>query len=725
MLLLRLLNACCCLPSTRRELLRLGALPVLVEQAQRAFESSTQEETAASLLLLLEQVVEEDVATFEEATSPGPVPSPGGVAWMDGEPDQEAVARVHAFLEKLSALLAKGQRRSADTVARILPGLATGDRFAAEALVDHFLPVASRLSELDAGEDRLLPEVESFIRVAKGIRRDSAGGRLRGLFLERGVPDAIAAYLLEHAFPLGDARTKGTDAFTKSLSLPALPLALALLEGLASHHRVTGEHVVRDASLLNLLHALEGVPSEREVGSYAENVLEAIVASSSTGANAISALRSATKEEARKKALARREEMLREMGMQRSPGASGEKIVVAGSPGSVSSLLDEMEDDADEVIECVVCGDGYRRSRGELLGVYTFCKVAPLPHTGGLVVGCSTVTHFNAIHFTCHTSAKRADTALKVPKKEWDGATLRNHETLCNNLLPVWGPGITSAAFDRAADAFWENVNAVGRLGGSRARAAAHDVASLLHRFATGASFSEDSHGGGRESNAPLVPLLVALANRWYDRDPSERAALSRSVQSFVEAAPRSAGGKVPRLAAEQSAPFALAASVLVWSLDEWLQHRRRMLVRAVAHGWAEHVMNDAHAPLTGAPSDATVVFEACHPMLNFFGLVDHLHRALKPRSASACRLLALGGAESGSSSSPEDKWQDVLRRRLEDPAALVESAQEMIQWVEDIETSEDAQEAFDVMEVLSDVLSEGCDSADAFVLACVAAPTS
>ena len=48
-----------------------------------------------------------------------------------------------------------------------------------------------------------------------------------------------------------------------------------------------------------------------------------------------------------------------------------------------------------------------------------------------------TVTHFNLIHINCHAAARRADSALRVPKREWEGATLRNGGTLTNNLLPV------------------------------------------------------------------------------------------------------------------------------------------------------------------------------------------------------------------------------------------------------------------------------------------------
>lgn len=48
-----------------------------------------------------------------------------------------------------------------------------------------------------------------------------------------------------------------------------------------------------------------------------------------------------------------------------------------------------------------------------------------------------TVSHFNLIHVNCHAAARRADSSLRVAKREWEGATLRNGGTLANNLLPV------------------------------------------------------------------------------------------------------------------------------------------------------------------------------------------------------------------------------------------------------------------------------------------------
>ena len=67
-------------------------------------------------------------------------------------------------------------------------------------------------------------------------------------------------------------------------------------------------------------------------------------------------------------------------------------------------------------------------------------------------------SHFNAIHASCHIDARRADSALRTPKREWEGAALRNSGTACNNLLPVRAPTIRAADYDRAAAAWFERL---------------------------------------------------------------------------------------------------------------------------------------------------------------------------------------------------------------------------------------------------------------------------
>ena len=224
-----------------------------------------------------------------------------------------------------------------------------------------------------------------------------------------------------------------------------------------------------------------------------------------------------------------------------SPLGSGARDLLASamSPSSMLGIEDISDDEEDERtggLVCRVCREGYRSRPRELMGVYCFVKrveLAPCASTSGVrhrgtvsgivssstgPAGYATVSHFNAIHFACHASARRADIALRTPKREWEGAALRNSETLCNNLLPVLGGGgVRDSSYRRAVEGWWENVAQVGRQepAAARLRLALADVAMLLGRFAIGAaaaSFSADCHGGGRESNMRVVPHLLRLA---------------------------------------------------------------------------------------------------------------------------------------------------------------------------------------------------------------------
>lgn len=61
----------------------------------------------------------------------------------------------------------------------------------------------------------------------------------------------------------------------------------------------------------------------------------------------------------------------------------------------------------------------------------TPAMLLPGAGTGPIVNAYSTVTYFNLIHASCHAAARSADANLRAPKREWDGATLRNGEVRC------------------------------------------------------------------------------------------------------------------------------------------------------------------------------------------------------------------------------------------------------------------------------------------------------
>lgn len=154
----------------------------------------------------------------------------------------------------------------------------------------------------------------------------------------------------------------------------------------------------------------------------------------------------------------------------------GERIVV--SQPAIEGLEDVEEEE--NGLACMVCREGYTLRPNDMLGVYSYSKRVNLGR-GDTVY--TTVSHFNIIHFQCHQEAKRADSALKNPKKEWEGATLRNNETLCNCIFPLRGPVVPLAQYVRFVDQYWDNLNALGRADGSRLRLLTCDIVLVCIYF--------------------------------------------------------------------------------------------------------------------------------------------------------------------------------------------------------------------------------------------------
>jgi E3 ubiquitin-protein ligase UBR4 len=438
-------------------------------------------------------------------------------------------------------------------------------------------------------------ELRCCALVAEGIAADDAGARLKRRLLRRGALAAVTSYLLDVAFAGEGAAEldKSSEGWSRACARPALAPALAALRGLVEAHAeasagardATGGGSPDERRLLPLLHALESVARDG-VGTLAETALEAAAAADASGAtrDELEALRAETRRVNARRAMEQRERTLRSMGMARvpaspprssdlvtrnaaSPGSHaasslgtspGEYIAVVASPSSMRGVELEVADDDDDDDDapapaCRVCREGYASRPAELLGVYAFCaetrtRSDASPSLGGRREKTfSSVSHFNAIHFSCHDAARRADAALKTPKREWEGASLRNGETLANNLLPLAAGrhcAVPADALAAAAEQWWERLAEIGgakesrervasgsewRAGGSvlgtsapsknvdgeigsRLRAALADVAALLGRFAVRADFASGARGGGRRSNARFVPALLALA---------------------------------------------------------------------------------------------------------------------------------------------------------------------------------------------------------------------
>jgi hypothetical protein len=420
------------------------------------------------------------------------------------------------------------------------------------------------------------------------------------LVLRQGIPTLLASYLIEvfseqqqqpeqgasrtpAAAAAGDAllTQPGTPAWSAAAAKPGVPFALRLLAALMAGHAPTAAALAADAPLLlRLLHVLEGTAGGSTLTPLAEACLEAAAgAGDATVAAAVDALRAATAAEMKARAAKKREALLASLGMvQVEAGAeAGGGFKILPSPGGVpalsplaaelAALESPLDDEETAGGACMVCREGYCLQPSTLLGCYCYCRVAAAAEWPGCSPPWSTpydllltsVSHFNLIHVNCHAAAKAADASLRQPKREWQGATLRNGSVLCNALLPLAAPaaGPADTPYAAAVAAFWQQQLAApsaseaaaaagGSSGGSgrsstagdaaaaaaavtvslsrrcaafresdssllRVTLVAADAATLLRRFAYALSFSEEAKGGGRASNARLLLALLQL----------------------------------------------------------------------------------------------------------------------------------------------------------------------------------------------------------------------
>jgi len=367
--------------------------------------------------------------------------------------------------------------------------------------------------------------------------------------------------------PSKKKRARDADQIESSLTAlvarPALPYVLRLLTSFSYGHAATQSLAASKSSALRILQQLEGMASSSRVGPLAESLLQALMLNNDAVSQAVDELRGQKKQQKKQRALDQRAKMLKQMGFASPAGGSkGAKAASAVVPSAFASGLESLSDSGHAHV-CLVCQEGYEFAPSLTLGFYVYQHQADLaaPYTGeddssaggedG--AGITTVTHFNLIHHRCHQEACKADKKLKPPKSEWEGATIRNQHTLCNNLFPIfpppasllakaevskgaaaaaagsssssvsalldpssslWDSGDIDASFDTYSalvESYWQHCAFHHFFVHSRVELAIEDTRTLISRFALQESFSELAKGGGKESNIQFLPYLVQM----------------------------------------------------------------------------------------------------------------------------------------------------------------------------------------------------------------------
>lgn len=155
----------------------------------------------------------------------------------------------------------------------MIPFLSFGDEHLMEQLINHFNLVLSDLSSFDSSvSDQNQIYLESFCSILKGLKPDNPGGKhLKDLMFKRGLPQQSVDYLRDNT--PGD-KNYDSDEWKNLLSKPVLPFILRILAGLCRGHsdcqKLIGNSCVPE------LHRLEQVSAEGNIGSLAEEALEAL-----------------------------------------------------------------------------------------------------------------------------------------------------------------------------------------------------------------------------------------------------------------------------------------------------------------------------------------------------------------------------------------------------------------------------------------------------------------
>jgi hypothetical protein len=626
--------------------------------------------------------------------------------------------------------------------------------------------------------------VTCFVAVVQHMGPCKLHHALRALFTKSGLVRALSK-VLAGTLPAAD-KDKDSEEWSTALACPCLPRVLQLLAGITRGYEAA-QREVAEAGMLASVHVLEEKASEQQMGSLAEDLLMALAEGNEALKEAIAALRDATLEKKRSMAQAQRERLLQEMGL--SPGQDAFK---AFAEQAKAMGLEEGDLEEEEGLQCVICHEGFKYKPDEVLGVYVFHRrcsitqttaaaagtasapasvhsspaaqvVAQMAALQGLFVGSpstpprgtpsssssnradrcyASVTNMSVVHMTCHAQATRAERQLKVPRLEWDGASLRNQNTRCNNLLPIRGPKTPAHMYSEYAERYWGTLGQLGRHEGSRFRIVVHDVRLLLLKLATGASFSTDSGGGSAHSNVKMLPFMVQLGYHSLGDAPSapwrqastalgkyvaRSSASARGTDAPAAASPASSSGGASATSCVDGADYHAVATL--WFPDKWRSNKGVLLVAMMAQALrAARVAVDVERWWEADVASQALALEVCRVPITIMAFLSRMHAMLHaPHAPVAAGESATASQESASSalsdaqknSSQDMRVWDTMVWTLEASAAqdklrhahadLMGLCDDLVDFYKDeLAVSESMIELLDVGELLHEISPPG-----------------
>ncbi|XP_069121893.1 E3 ubiquitin-protein ligase UBR4-like isoform X2 [Argopecten irradians] len=571
----------------------LGALNMALWAEQES--SSTKGQTISEQILQIMEVI------LLEASSQPPEQY-REFSKLCGDKDQ-----LMLLLDRINSPFVRSNANVLQGLMRLIPFLAFGEEDKMLALINHFKPYLDFAKfDLEHSQDELV-HLDCFCAVACSIESNANGIKLKDMIVEHGICKMAVDYILKNTPMFKTLLATDAENWKDFLGKQALSYVLRLLTGLCSGHPPS--QLLIGAECIPILHKLEQASSDQHIGTMAENLLEALRSHEEVAAK-IEDFRHQTKAEKKRLAMAKRKKQLGALGMMTND---------KGQVTVKSSVLKQMEDLKEETgLTCCICREGYRYQPQKVLGVYTFtkrvnlddfeCKLRKTP-------GYSTVSHFNVIHVDCHTAAVRHARG----REEWESAALQNANTKCNGLLPLWGPQVQESAFATCLARHNSYLQECTGVRDPTYLYTIHDLKILLLRFSQERSFSDDSGGGGRQSNVHLIPHMMHMAlyvintTRSFSREEKNLTTfLDQPKEKWIENSYETEG-----------ALYWTVMALHVMSYEKWKQHRLKFLERVLV---LAHTRTVSPGGAKSLSSKTAKEYSAYKPYMVFYGLVIALY---------------------------------------------------------------------------------------------------
>uniref|UniRef100_A0A1I7UEM6 E3_UbLigase_R4 domain-containing protein n=1 Tax=Caenorhabditis tropicalis TaxID=1561998 RepID=A0A1I7UEM6_9PELO len=340
--------------------------------------------------------------------------------------------------------------------------------------------------------DQTIMMTEQLANITSNILPSKYGIRLKQKVLDSGVIATTCQYLMKDLPNL--YQPTESPEWKAFLSKPSLKLILTLLSGLARGHQASQKEIAK--TTLKLLHRLEQVASDNSIGTLAENVIEALNEDEEVR-NQIKMVRDETEKKKKQMAMMNREKQLQKMRMKVS---SGGQITV-----SSRTLHNEPSIDETDSLTCCICRESVIRET-QSSGVYAFAAIDQES------AKTSTVSMMVMVHLDCHKGAIRGGGGGRATD-EWTRSKLHNAGAKCNVITPIATGTTSEEAWMEVVHRFETDIGRVSGLahGIVNRNFVFVDICKLVDRFIYKRSFSNQSDGGGRESNMQYLAILHLL----------------------------------------------------------------------------------------------------------------------------------------------------------------------------------------------------------------------